>query len=100
MNVIDNRLQNPMVQQFNLGVQYEFAKNWVVKADGIHNLGTHFIIGVPVGAVLNPASGGPETVTVFRWSGNTHYDPLGLMVVHRLGRGTQLNAPYTLPKPL
>src|SRR5207302_3917568 len=58
MNVIDNRLQNPMVQQFNLGIQYEFAKNWVVKADGIHNLGTHFIIGVPVGSVFNPASGG------------------------------------------
>ena len=37
IDVIDNRIQNPMVQQFNLGVQYEPWHNWVVKVDGIHN---------------------------------------------------------------
>ena len=100
MNVIDNRLQNPMVQQFNLGVQYEFAKNWVVKADGIHNLGTHFIIGVPVGAVLNPASGGPETVTDLQSSVNTHYDALWLTVDHRFAQRYQMHAAYTLSKAL
>ena len=47
INVIDNDIQNPMVQQFNLGVQYQFAKDWIIRADGIHNLGTHFLIGVP-----------------------------------------------------
>jgi len=100
MNVIDNRLQNPMVQQFNLGVQYEFAKNWVVKADGIHNLGTHFIIGVPVGAVFNPASGGPETVTDLQSSVNTHYDALWLTVDHRFAQRYQMHAAYTLSKAL
>src|SRR5437588_431349 len=98
MNVIDNRLQNPMVQQFNLGVQYEFAKNWVLKADGIHNLGTHFIIGVPVGAMFNPASGGPETVTDLQSSVNTHYDALWLTVDHRFAQRYQLHAAYTLSK--
>ena len=39
INIIDNNLRNPMVQQFNLGVQYSFAKDWVLKVDGIHNLG-------------------------------------------------------------
>src|SRR5207237_382681 len=100
MNVIDNRLQNPMVQQFNLGIQYEFAKNWVVKADGIHNLGTHFIIGVPVGSVFNPASGGPETVTDLQSSVNTHYDALWLTVDHRFAQRYQMHAAYTLSKAL
>ena len=59
MDVIDNDIRNPMVQQFNLGIQCEFVKNWIVKADGIHDLGTHFIIGVPLGSVFNPSSGGP-----------------------------------------
>src|SRR5262249_14511699 len=54
MDLIDNRIQNPMVQQFNLGIQTEFARNWVLRADGVHNLGTHFIIGRPIGAVFNP----------------------------------------------
>src|SRR5438270_6995987 len=56
ITIIDNKMRNPVVQQFNLGMQYSFAKNWVVKVDGIHDLGTHFIIGVPLGSVFNPAS--------------------------------------------
>jgi hypothetical protein len=52
INIIDNAMQNPEVQQFDLGFQWEFAKNWVVRADGIHDLGTHFILGVPIGTVL------------------------------------------------
>jgi hypothetical protein len=35
-------------QQFNQGVQYSFANQWVLKVDGIHDLGTYFIIGVPL----------------------------------------------------
>jgi hypothetical protein len=100
INIIDNRMQNPMVQQFNLGVQYEFAKNWIVRADGIHNLGTHFIIGVPQGAVFNPDSGGPVTVTSLQSSANTHYDALWLTVDHRFAQHLQFHSAYTLSKAL
>jgi outer membrane receptor protein involved in Fe transport len=105
IDVIDNRLQNPMVQQFNLGVQYEFARNWAVKVDGIHNLGTHFIIGRPVGAVYNPVVGGTpgvpnEGVTNLESSVNTHYDALFVTLDHRFANRFQLHSAYTLSKAL
>jgi hypothetical protein len=100
INIIDTNMQNPTVQQFNLGVQYEFAKNWLLKVDGIHNLGTHFIIGVPVGSVFNPDSGGPETVTDLQSSANTHYDALWLTVDHRFTQHFQFHGAYTLSKAL
>lgn len=100
INIIDNNMRNPMVQQFNLGVQYSFAKNWVVKVDGIHDLGTHFIIGVPLGSVYNPASGGPETVTDLQSSVNTHYDALWLTVDHRFSQHFQFHSAYTFSKAL
>jgi hypothetical protein len=49
IDVIDNHLRNPMVQQFNLGIQKQLGQNFVVTVDGVHNLGTRFIIGNPVG---------------------------------------------------
>jgi len=100
INLIDNNMRNPMVQQFNLGVQYSFSKNWVVKVDGIHDLGTHFIIGVPLGSVYNPASGGPETVTDLQSSVNTHYDALWAVVDHRFSDRFQFHSAYTFSKSL
>jgi carboxypeptidase family protein len=100
IDVIDNNIQNPMVQQFNLGIQFEPAHNWVVRADGIHNLGTHFIIGRPVGAVFNPVVGGMEGVTRLESSVNTHYDGLLVSVDHRFARRYQFHSAYTLSKSL
>lgn len=100
INIIDNRMQNPTVQQSNLGIQYGFAKNWLLKVDGIHDLGTHFIIGVPVGSVFNPVSGGPETVTDLQSSVNTHYDALWVVVDHRFAQHFQFHSSYALSKSL
>ena len=100
INLIDNKMRNPMVQQFNLGVEYSFARNWVMKVDGIHDLGTHFIIGVPVGSVFNPVSGGPETVTDLQSSVNTHYDALWFTVDHRFAQHFQFHSAYTFSKAL
>jgi outer membrane receptor protein involved in Fe transport len=101
INIIDNNLRNPMVQQFNLGVQYEFAKNWVLKVDGIHNLGTHFIIGVPLSPpVFNPVSGGPETVTDLQSTVNTHYDALWVTLDHRFTQHFQFHGSYAFSKAL
>ena len=100
INIIDNAMQNPEVQQFNAGLQWEFAKNWVVRADGIHDLGTHFILGVPIGTVYNPVVGGPDTIKNLESSVNTHYDALFLTVDRRFSNHYQFHAAYTLSKAL
>jgi hypothetical protein len=99
INVIDNNLQNPEVQQFNVGLQWEFARNWIVRADGLHTLGTHFIIGRPVGTVFNPVVGGPDVVKNIESSVNTHYDGLLLTLDKRAGR-VEFHSAYTLSKSL
>jgi hypothetical protein len=100
INIIDNAMQNPSVQQFNFGIRYEFTKNRVVPADGIHDLGTHFILGVPIGQVYNPVVGGPDVIKKLESSVNTHYDALFLTVDHRFSNHYQFRAPYTLSKSL
>ena len=100
MDVISNNLQNPSIQEFNLGLQWRFAPNWIVKADGLHDLGTHFIMGVPVGAVFNPVVGGPEGVTELESAVNTHYDALLVSVDHSFSSRFQFHSAYTLSKSL
>lgn len=98
INIIDNNLQNPMVQQMNFGVQYEFVKDFVVRADYLHNLGTKFIIGRTIGTVNNPVVGGPDRVVNLESSVKTKYDGLLLSVEKRFSRRTQFRASYTLSK--
>ncbi|MBS1808938.1 MAG: TonB-dependent receptor [Acidobacteria bacterium] len=98
INIIDNNLQNPMVQQFNFGVQYEFVKDFVVKADVLHNLGTSFIIGRTIGTVNNPVVGGPDRVVNLESSVKTKYDGLLLSLEKRLSSRYQFRASYTLSK--
>lgn len=98
INIIDNNLQNPMVQQSNLGVQWEFARNFVVRADYLHNFGTHFIIGRNVGVVNNPIVGGPDRVVNLESSVKFFYDGLLLSVEKRFADRYQFRAAYTLSK--
>ena len=98
INIIENRMQNPSVQQFNLGLQWEFAHDFAVRADGIHNLGTHFIIGRTIGSVFNPVVGGPDVVKNLESSVNTKYDALLVSVKKRFSRRYQFDASYTLSK--
>ena len=63
--------RTPSVQQFNLGVQHELPGRVVLRVDGVHNLGTHFIIGRTVGEVFNPVVGGPDRVVNLESSVNT-----------------------------
>jgi outer membrane receptor protein involved in Fe transport len=98
INIIDNTMQNPMVQQMNLGIQREFARNYVLRADYLHNFGTHFIIGRTIGTVFNPVVGGPDSVTNLESSVKTKYDGLLLSVEKRLSHRYQFRASYTLSK--
>ncbi|NJM52807.1 MAG: hypothetical protein HC846_05080 [Blastocatellia bacterium] len=63
-----------MVQQSNVGIQFEIARDYVVKADYLHNFGTHFIIGRDIGVVNNPVVGGPDRVVNLESSVKFKYD--------------------------
>lgn len=99
INIIDNTLQNPSVQQFNLGVQHELPWNTVLRVEGVHNLGTHFIIGRTVGTVFNPVVGGPDRVVNLESSVNTHYDAL-LVSAERRSTRLGFRASYAFSKAL
>jgi hypothetical protein len=98
INIIDNNMQNPMVQQMNLGFQREFANKYVLRADYLHNFGTHFIIGRTIGTVFNPIVGGPDSVTNLESSVKTKYDGLLMSVEKRFSHHYQFRASYTLSK--
>ncbi|MDT4955794.1 MAG: hypothetical protein QOJ02_3932 [Acidobacteriota bacterium] len=98
INIIDNDLQNPMVQQSNIGIQREFFRDFVLRADYLHNFGTHFIMGRTVGVVNNPVVGGPDRVVNLESSVNTKYDGLLLSFEKRYSNRYQFRASYTLSK--
>jgi hypothetical protein len=99
INIIDNGLQNPTVQQFNLGIQHALPGGIVLSVDGVHNLGTHFIIGRTVGTVDNPVVGGPDRVVNLESSVNTQYDAL-LVSADRRGQRSGFRIGYALAKAL
>jgi outer membrane receptor for Fe3+-dicitrate len=100
INIIDNNLQNPMVQQFDFGVQRELTRDFVARADYIHNFGVNFIIGRTIGVVNNPVVGGPDRVVNLESSVKTKYDGLLLSLEKRFSNKYQFRASYTLSKPL
>lgn len=100
INIIDNDMQNPMVQQSNLGFQWEFIRNYVLRADYLHNFGTHFIIGRNIGVVNNPVVGGPDRVVNLESSVKTFYDGLLLSLEKRFTDRFGFRASYTLSKSL
>ncbi|HEY6121967.1 MAG TPA: hypothetical protein VIV66_18560, partial [Pyrinomonadaceae bacterium] len=98
INIIDNGLQNPMVQQMSIGIQRQFGRDYVFRADYLHNYGTHFIIGRTIGSVFNPVVGGPDLVKNIESSVKTKYDGLLLSVERRFSGRYQFRASYTLSK--
>jgi hypothetical protein len=99
INLIDNQLQNPSVQQWNLGFEQALPLGVTLRVDGIHNLGTHFIIGRTIGEVFNPVVGGPDRIVNLESSVNTHYDAL-FVSAERRGARLGFRASYTLSKAL
>jgi hypothetical protein len=99
INIIDNDLQNPMVHQMNAGVQRELGSQFVLRADYVRNVGTHFIIGRIIGTVpFNPVVGGPEVVKNLESSVRTNYDGLLLSLEKRFANRFQFRASYTLSR--
>jgi hypothetical protein len=86
------------VQQANVGFQQQFGQHFIVRADYLHNFGTHFIIGRTIGQVFNPVVGGPDLVKNIESSVKTKYDGLLLSFERRYGQRFQFRAAYTLSK--
>jgi hypothetical protein len=98
INIIDNGLQNPMVQQMNVGVQRSFGESLVARVDYLHNFGTHFIIGRRIGSVFNPVVNGPDSVINIESSVKTKYDGLLVSFEKQFSNRYQFRASYTLSK--
>jgi hypothetical protein len=118
INLIANNAAQPYVQQFNLGVQQQLGRNWVVSADGVHNFGQRQLIGrflrgvtgVPnvscVGQlpcdVTDPLTGQKQNVTLIASQAKSWYD--GLLLSARMNPAKMgnvrwaLNVNYTLSK--
>jgi outer membrane receptor protein involved in Fe transport len=97
INIIDNGMQNPSVQQFNLGFERALPYDVTLRVDGVHNHGTHFIIGRTIGEVFNPVVGGPDRVVNLESSVSTHYDAL-LLSAERRGSRLGFRASYAFAK--
>jgi hypothetical protein len=99
INIIDNGLATPYVQQFNLGFQSELWRDLVVSVDGIHSFGSKFIIGRPLDPpVNNTVVGGPDSVVNLESSVKTWFDGLLVNVQKRYSNRYTFNASYTLSK--
>jgi Carboxypeptidase regulatory-like domain/TonB dependent receptor len=98
INIIDNGLATPYVQQFNLGFQSELWRDLVVSVDGIHSFGSKFIIGRGIAAVNNPVIGGTDSIVNIESSVKTWFDGLLVNVQKRYSNRLTFNASYTLSK--
>lgn len=97
INIIDNSMETPQVQQWNVGTEVRLAGNLFLRADGLYNKGTRFIIGRTVGTVFNPVVGGLDRVVNLESSVGTRYKGLLFSLERRSGRHRFL-ASYTLAK--
>jgi outer membrane receptor protein involved in Fe transport len=98
INIIDPRLQNPMVHQFSVGLERQLGPAQVARLDLVHDRGTNFIIGRTVGTVFNPVVGGPDRVVNLESSARTEYDALLLAFERRYTGRFGIRAGYTWSK--
>ena len=113
---VDPNLRTPYLQQYNAGVQWEFARDTVFEVGYVGNKGTKllqiinvnqpiynpttnaFVTRLAAGTVLSTnknVSGGMHQVQT---SSNSHYDSLQMTLTRRFAQGLQLTAAYTFGK--
>jgi len=110
---VDPDLQTPYIQQYNVGIQWEFLKNTVLEAGYVGNRGTHLLQVVTLNQpVYNPTTnsfapplaagsilsvnknvtGGMQQIQTTSLS---HYDSLQMTLSRRFNRGLQASGAYT-----
>ncbi|MDX6290085.1 MAG: hypothetical protein QOH42_1884, partial [Blastocatellia bacterium] len=106
-------LSTPYVQQFNLGVQWEFAKNTVLEVGYVGNKGTKllqlinvnqpiyapatnsFVTRLAAGSILSTNKNVTGGVHQVQTSSNSRYNSLQATLTRRFSQGLQLTAAYT-----
>jgi hypothetical protein len=112
---IDPNMRTPYVQQYNVNVQYEFVKNWLLEVGYVGSKGTKLLQVV----TLNQSSYNPTTglfnappfgsfvsanrnvtggLQQVRADGNSTYNSLQISVTKRFSQGLQLLSAYTYGK--
>jgi hypothetical protein len=113
---VDENLETPYVQQYNLGIQWEIAKNYVLDFGYVGNRGTNllqiitlnqptynpatnsFFNPLPAGISANKnVTGGVQQVQT---SSLSRYDSLQTSLTKRFANGTQFLAAYTFGKSI
>jgi Carboxypeptidase regulatory-like domain/TonB dependent receptor len=112
---IDPEMRTPYVQQYNINLQYEFVRNWLLEVGYVGSKGTKLLQTVtlnqasynsttglfnapPFGGFVSAnrnVTGGLQQV---RANGNSNYDSLQLSVTKRFSQGLQLLSSYTYGK--
>jgi hypothetical protein len=110
---VDPNLRTPYIQQFNAGVQWEFAKNTVVEVGYVGNKGTKllqivdlnqpvyvpatnsFVAPLATGAILSTAKNVTGGVHQVQTSSNSRYNSLQATLTRRFTQGGQITAAYT-----
>ena len=110
---VDPELQTPYVQQYNLGVQFELARNLVGEIGYVGNRGTHLLQVITLNQpVYNPATNTfttPFPATIFSPNKNltgglqqiqttsvSKYNSLQMSLTKRFSDGLQFLAAYTV----
>jgi hypothetical protein len=110
---VDPNLRTPYVQQFNIGVQWEFAKNTVLEVGYVGNKGTKLLqiinLNQPVyvqatnsfvprlapGTILSANKNVTGGVHHVQTSSNSKYNSLQTTLTRRFAQGLQFTAAYT-----
>ncbi|HKQ52436.1 MAG TPA: TonB-dependent receptor, partial [Pyrinomonadaceae bacterium] len=111
---VDQDMRTPYVQQYNLNVQYEFVKDWLLEVGYVGAKGTKLLqVATLNQQTYNPATGrfNPPPfpflstnrnvaggIQQVRADGNSKYNSLQISVTKRLSRRLQLLSAYTLGK--
>ena len=120
---IDPRMVTPYLEQYNLTVQHEFAKDFVLEVGYVGSHGVKLLRRVGIAQSLlasaqNPVNGittntpqnanlrspfpglSPNGFVQFQTSGSSSYNSLQTSLTKRLGHGLQFLASYTFSKSL
>jgi outer membrane receptor protein involved in Fe transport len=113
---VDPNLETPYVQQYNLGVQWEFFKNTVLELGYVGNKGTHLLQTININQpIYNPATNSftarlaaPTIISAnknvtggvhqIQTSSNSNYNSFQATLTKRFAQGAQIIGAYTFGK--
>lgn len=113
---VDQNLKTPYIQQYNLGFQWEFARNYVFDIGYVGNKGTNLLqiitlnqptynsstnsFSNPLPAGISPNKNVTGGVQQVQTTSLSHYNSLQTSLTRRFANGTQFLAAYTYGKSI